>query len=106
MAIIPLKQTVFVEHFLGNDPDYNEPDYSDSIPMKCRFQEGVQLVRNHHGQEVASVGSFYFDCLPRITIHDMLTYTNEIGTKTSYKPIAISVIRGLDGKPILTEVSV
>ncbi|WP_407052722.1 hypothetical protein [Paenibacillus dendritiformis] len=106
MAIIPLKQTVLVASFLGNDPDYNEPKHDVPVPMKCRFQEGVKLVRNRHGQEVASVGSFYFDRLPRITIDDKLTYTNEHGAETTYTPIAISVKRALNGKPLLTEVSV
>lgn len=106
MAIIPLKQTVLVAHFLGNDPDYNEAKHDTPVPMKCRFQEGVKLVRNRHGQEVASVGSFYFHRLPRITIDDKLTYTNELGAETTYTPIAISVKRALNGKPLLTEVSV
>lgn len=103
---VQLKQTVLVAPFLGNDPDYNEPQHDTPVPMKCRFQEGVKLVRNRHGQEVASVGTFLFDRFPRITIDDKFTYTDEHGTETTYTPIAISVKRALNGKPILTEVSV
>lgn len=106
MAIIPLKQTVKIKPFLGNDPDWNEPQYGDEYPMKCRFQEGVKLVRNRHGEEVATVGTFYFDKLPQISLDDEFTFTNENGTVMTYTPIAISVKRALNGKPLLTEVNV
>lgn len=106
MAIIPLRQTVLVAQYKGHDPDYNEPQYNIPIPMKCRFQESVKLVRNRHGQEVASVGAFLFDRFPQITIDDTFTYTNEHGTETTYTPIAIIIKRGLNGKPLITEVHV
>ncbi|MCR8843083.1 hypothetical protein NQ117_05275 [Paenibacillus sp. SC116] len=106
MSIIPLKQRVNVEPFLRTDLNWNEPIYGPVAEMKCRFQEGVKLVRNSQGTEVVSVGTFYFDKLPSISINDRFTFTNEIGTVMSYTPIAISVKRALNGKPLLMEVNV
>lgn len=106
MAIVPLKQTVIVSPFLGNDDDYNEPIYGKDYPMKCRFQESFKLVRNIRGEEVTSVGTFIFDKLPRIGINDQLTITNENDVVLTYTPIAISVKRAINGKPLITEVSV
>ncbi|MFD1267569.1 hypothetical protein ACFQ3Y_09060 [Paenibacillus motobuensis] len=74
--------------------------------MRCRFTEGVKLVRNRHGKEVVSVGTLIFDRLPRITIDDIFTYTDENDREITYTPIAISVKRALNGKPIITEVAV
>ncbi|WP_418041122.1 hypothetical protein [Paenibacillus xylanilyticus] len=106
MGFVQLKQTVTVSPFLGNDPDYNAPIYGDDYEMKCRFSEGVNLVRNLRGEEVASVGTFLFDKLPRISISDRLTYTDENMRTITYTPISISVKRWINGKPILTEVHV
>lgn len=106
MAIVPLKQNVTVSPFLGNDPDYNEPIYGEDYAMKCRFSEGVKLVRNGRGEEVASIGAFFFDRLPTLGISDKLTYTDENMRTTTYTPIAISVKRAINGKPLLTEVNV
>lgn len=106
MPAIPLRQTVIIAPFLGNDPDYNEPIYGDEYAKKCRFSEGVKLVRNQRGDEVASVGTFLFDRLPRIDISDRLTYTDENMRTITYTPISISVKRWFGGKPALTEVHV
>lgn len=106
MAIIPLRQTVVISPFLGNDPDYNEPIYGEDYEAKCRFSEGVKLVRNGRGEEVASVGSFLFDKLPRISISDKFTYTDENDRTITYTPISYSVKRWFGGKPALTEVFV
>ncbi|WP_153979255.1 hypothetical protein [Paenibacillus xylanilyticus] len=106
MPAMPLRQTVIVSPFLSYDPDYNEPSYGDDYALKCRFSEEVKLVRNQRGEEVASVGAFFFDRLPSLNISDRLTYTDENMRTTSYTPIAISVKRALNGKPILTEVHV
>ncbi len=106
MALIPLKQTVTLMKLTGTDPDYGDPVYSDPIALKCRFQEGVKLVRNQRGEEVAAVGTFFFGGLIDVGLSDTLTLTNELGTVTTYKPIAISVKRALSGKPLLTEVDV
>lgn len=106
MAIIPLKQSVIISPFIRNDPDYGEPEYGGDYTRKCRFQEGVKLVRNRHGAEVVSVGAFLLDKLPEISINDLFTYTDENMRTTTYTPIAISVKRAINGKPLLTEVSV
>lgn len=56
--------------------------------------------------EVVSVGTFYFDKLADIGLDASLTYTNELLAETTYTPLAISVKRALNGKPLLTEVDV
>ncbi|MNN29670.1 hypothetical protein D3C81_1432830 [compost metagenome] len=106
MAFIPLKQTVTISPFTGLDPDYNEPQYGEDYALKCRFDEGIRLVRNQHGEEVVSTGAFLFDKLAAIGISDLITFTNELGTETTYDPLAIAVIRDFSGRPLLTEVSV
>lgn len=106
MAFIPMHQTAVISPFTGNDPDYNEPQYGADYTLACRFDEGVKLVRNRNGEEVVSVGAFLFDRLADISINDLLTFTNELGTETTYDPLTISVIRDFSGRPILTEVSV
>lgn len=106
MAAIPLKQTVIYAKLIGTDPDYGDPIYGEPTPLKCRFQEGGRLVRNQRGQEVLSVGTFFFNKLAEVNFGDTLTYTNELETETTYTPIAISVKRELNGKPLLTEVDV
>lgn len=103
---VPLKQTVIVTKLIGTDPDYGDPVYGPPTPLKCRFQEGGKLVRNQRGEEVVSVGTFYFDRLADIKFGDRLLFTNELGTESTYTPIAISVKRALNGKPALTEVNV
>lgn len=106
VVYVPLKQRVTITPFIELDPDWNTPKYGDPYEMRCRFSEGVKLVRNRHGQEVASVGSFIFDRLPRITIDDIFMYTDDNDREVTYTPIAISVKRALNGKPIITEVAV
>lgn len=106
MAVIPLRQVVTISPFIGNDPDWGTPLYGDDYNMSCRFSEGVKLVRDRHGAEVVSIGTFYFDRLPRISINDLFTFTNENDDELMYTPITITVKRALNGKPLLTEVSV
>ncbi|CAH1194615.1 hypothetical protein PAECIP111892_01766 [Paenibacillus auburnensis] len=106
MALIPLNQTVTITPPGGFDPDYNTPIPGVPYALKCRFSEGVKLVRNQYGAEVVSVGTFYFDKLADISLNDSLTYTNELSAETTYTPIAISVKRALNGKPLITEVDV
>lgn len=106
MALIPLKQTVTITPPGGFDPDYNTPIPGVPYTLRCRFQEGVKLVRNQYGAEVVSVGTFYFDKLADIALDAKLTYTNELGDATTYDPLTIGVKRMLSGRPILTEVDV
>ena len=106
MAYFPRRQTVIHEKLIGTDDDYGDPIYSAPNSLKCRFQEGARLVRNQRGDEVVSVGTFLFDKLVDIGFSDRLTYTNELDAETTYTPIAISVKRALNGKPMHTEVDV
>lgn len=106
MALIPLRQTVIITPPGGIDPDYNTPIPGEPYMLKCRFSEGVKLVRNQYGAEVVSVGTFIFDKLADIGLSDLLTYTNELDAETTYTPLAISVKRALNGKPLITEVDV
>ena len=106
MPLIPLKQTVIHTPMSGVDPDWGTPIPGAPVAVKCRFQEGVKLVRNAQGDEVASVGTFLFDRLYSVDLADSFAYTDENNRTTTYTPIAISVKRALNGKPILTEVSV
>jgi hypothetical protein len=101
-----LKQKVAHRKLEGVDPDYGDPAYGAPAILECRFQEGGKLVRNQRGDEVVSVGTFLFDQLADIKIGDTLTYTNELDAETTYTPIAISVKRAINGKPLLTEVDV
>lgn len=103
---VPLKQTVIHEKLIGTDNDYGDPIYAAPLTLKCRFQEGGKLVRNQQGDEVVSVGTFFFDRIVDIGFGDKLTYTNELDAVTSYEPIAISVKRWINGKPVLMEVDV
>lgn len=106
VVYVPLKQTVIHTPIIGTDPDWNTPINGDPTAVKCRFQEGVKLVRNVHGDEVVSVGTFIFDRLYSVSLADTFTYTDENNRTTTYTPLAISVKRALSGKPIITEVSV
>jgi hypothetical protein len=106
MAIIPMKQNVTISPFTGVDEDYGTPAYGENYDVKCRFQESVKLVRNQHGNEVVSIGIFFFDRLAAISINDLLTHTNELGAETTYSLLSISVRRDIGGKPLLTEVHV
>lgn len=106
MAVIPLNQRVTIRPFIDNDPDWNKPIYGDPYEMKCRFQEEVKLVRNKHGAEVVSSAHIIFDRLASVGIDDKITHINELGTETSYDPIAIEVKRHISGKPWFTFVYV
>lgn len=106
MALIPLKQTVTITPAGGFDPDYNTPIPGVPYTLRCRFQEGVKLVRNQHGAEVVSVGTFYFDKFADIDLDAKFTYTNELGDETTYDPLTIGIKRMLSGRAILTEVNV
>lgn len=106
MPFIALKQTVIYEKLIGTDPDYGDPIYAPPVSLRCRFQEGTKLVRNQRGDEVVSVGTFFFDRLAGVYPGDLLTYTDEMQRTVKYTVLARSVKRMYGGKPVLTEVSV
>lgn len=106
MAIIPLKQSVIHRPLIGEDPDWGTPNYGEELARACRFQETTKLVRDSHGTEVISVGTFFFASATPVGYADTLTYTDEHGKTTEYRPLSIGVKRALSGKALLTEVNV
>jgi hypothetical protein len=112
MAIMPMKQTVILIRETGDEWDGNQT--VTRTEMKCSINEGAKLVRSMSGStgvqgansaEVVSSAQIYFDKLADIRLTDTLEYTNELGITRQYPPITIEIKR-LNGKPILTVVSV
>lgn len=112
MAIMPMKQTVIRIRSTGDEWDGTKTVIR--TPMKCAINEGAKLVRSMSGssgvqgttsQEVVSSAQIYFDKLADIQLTDELEYTNELGITRKYPPLTIEIKR-LNGKPILTVVSV
>ena len=112
MAIMPMKQTVTRIRKSGDEWDgtYTETP----TDMKCAIMEGTKLVRSMSGtvgaqsvssSEVVSSAQIYLDKLADIQLTDELEYTNELGITRTYLPLTIDIKR-LNGKPILTVVSV
>jgi hypothetical protein len=112
MAIIPLKQTVVRIRKTG---DEWEGDAAETrAEMKCAFNEGTKLVRSLSGtngaqsntaSEVVSTAEIIFDKIADVELTDVFEFTNELGITRTYPPITIEIKR-LNGKPILTVVSV
>jgi hypothetical protein len=112
VAMIPMKQTVTRVRKSGSEWDGDYVEARDDI--KCSVNEGTKLVRSMSGTngaqgvnsaEVVSSAQIYFDKLADVQQTDVFEYTNELGIKRTYQPLAIEVKR-LNGKPILTVVSV
>lgn len=112
MAIIPLKQTVTKIRKTGDKWDGTEIEQRTDV--KCAINEGTKLVRSMSGttgaqgvnsSEVVSSAQIYFDKIADIQLTDILEYTNELGITRKYPPLTIEIKR-LNGKPILTVVSV
>ncbi|MGC4375801.1 hypothetical protein WD019_02500 [Fictibacillus sp. Mic-4] len=112
MPLIPMKQTVTRIRTEGNEWDGTKTEIR--TPMKCAINEGTKLVRSMSGSagvqgttssEAVSSAQIYFDKLADIRLTDVLEYTNELGITRRYPPLTIEIKR-LNGKPILTVVSV
>jgi hypothetical protein len=112
MAIMPMKQTVTRIRAMGDEWEGTETE--QRTPMKCAIMEGTKLVRSMSGtngaqgvnaSEVVSSAQVYFDKIADIQLTDVLEYTNELGITRKYPPLTIEVKR-LNGKPILTAVSI
>ncbi|MDR7001565.1 hypothetical protein [Neobacillus niacini] len=112
MAIMPMKQTVTRIRKSGSDWDGTESE--ERVDMKCAITEGAKLVRSSSGTsgvqsisstEVVSTAQIYFDKLADVQPTDEFEYTNELGITRKYPPLTIDIKR-LNGKPILTVVSV
>ncbi|PFP30255.1 hypothetical protein COJ96_05960 [Bacillus sp. AFS073361] len=112
MAIMPMKQTVTRIRKSGSDWDGTEAE--ERTQLKCAITEGAKLVRSMSGtsgvqgvtsSEDVSTAQIYFDKLADVQITDEFEYTNELGITRKYSPLTIDIKR-LNGKPILTVVSV
>jgi hypothetical protein len=112
MAIVPMKQTVTRIRKTGSEWDGTEAE--TRFNMKCSITEGAKLVRSISGtigaqgvnsSEVVSTAQIYFDKLVDVQLTDEFEYTNELGVTRKYPPLTIDIKR-LNGKPILTVVSV
>lgn len=99
-----MKQTVTITSAGSGDAWDSAP--RPPYTLQCRIQEGVRLVRNIHGQEVASAAQIYFDKLADITLSDSIAYEDENGLTRKYAPISIEVKRSISGAPLLTVVNV
>ncbi|QNK54562.1 hypothetical protein [Paenibacillus sp. PAMC21692] len=104
MALIPLKQTITV-YPPGNDDPWN-PVPTVPFTLRCRFQEGVEVVTDEHGREVVSSAQIFFDKFPDITAAHTFRYTDESEIERSYDVASIGRKRWLNGKAILTVVYV
>lgn len=114
MAVIPLKQKVIVKRKAVKDEWGEGKDVL--IPHKCRFSEGAELIRRSSSssggpasitsEEVVGNGKFYFDKYADIKSTDELLYTDESGVQVTFVPLSIKRIRALNGKAILTAVTV
>lgn len=105
MPIIPLKQSVIVTK-PGVDDGWGHPAPGATFTAKVRVAEETRIVNNQFGAEVVSSMTVIFDKLPDVAYDDTLTYTNELGVTISRKPLSIEPRRGINGKPLLTEVFV
>jgi hypothetical protein len=110
MAILPMKQTVIIQR--GDTLDeWGNVTPSETIPMKCRVDEGstLQVYRSAGtkiSETVVASARMLFDKLADIRETDTIVFTNELGLTIKKNPIEINVKRGANGKPILTEVVV
>jgi hypothetical protein len=109
MPVVPLKQTITRVRTVGDE--WEDTLTEQRTPMKCRFAEGSRLVRSMSGtnvasSEVVSVAQVYFDKLADVKLTDQFVFTDELNNTRTYLPINIEIKRGLNGKPMLTVVSV
>lgn len=105
MAIIPLKQTVTVTK-PGKDDGWGGKEPGAVVTYKARVSEETNVVTNQYGEEATTSLRIILDKLPDVSYDDVITYRNELGVKVERKPVSIEVKRGINGKPLLTEVFV
>ena len=105
MAIVPLKQTVYVRKLSADNSDgWDVDEYGESIEYKVRATEQVEKVMNKLGEEVTASVKILFDKLPDISYDDIVIFTNELGVKIERQPLSIRPIRMVNGKTTLTAV--
>lgn len=117
MPIIPLKHSVTITRF-SETGDWGAPiGNAEVFTLRCRIDEGSRLARTTfagldasaaivRGEEVIEVTSILLDKYADIRYTDTLTFNDAGGRPVEAKPVKISVISGINGKPILTEVIV
>ena len=115
MAIIPLKQTITITR-VGELGDWGVPTgSSETFTLKCRIDEGSRMARTDlnvgggsgiNSEEVIEVTSILLNKYADVRYTDTITFTDAGGKLVTVRPIKISVISGLNGKPVLTEVIV
>ena len=106
MAIIPLKQKVYVRKMTTQTDDgWDTEVLGEPIEYKARVVETVEVVTNQLGEQVTSTVKILFDKVPNITYQDYISFTNEVEIKTERQPISIRPIRMINGKPTLTVVN-
>lgn len=106
MAVLPLKQLVTIIRE-GETDEWGNGDAPIEFVKKCRIDEGAKIVASAQtADEVTSSASILFDKLLEIRMTDVIIYVDDNGISRTYRPIAVNVIRGLNGKAMLTEVNV
>lgn len=111
MAIIPLKQTVTIRKATGETDRFNRPVFGEAVKYRCRFTEGTKLVKARSAgmitsAEVVSSARIYLEGFVKINMDDEISYIDESESLTVYNPISYDVIRGVNGKAMLTVVYV
>jgi hypothetical protein len=115
MGVMPFKQTVTVKRKGEVDRWGNATTTVPPFTLNCRFEEKAKLMRHTSNQagasqvlseEVVSQAQIYFDKFTDIRSTDEIEYTDEYGNKHTYSPLSIERIRGINGKAVLTVVSV
>lgn len=113
MSIIPLKQTVTVKREVSVDKFGKK--ITSTFDLKCRFVEedvnelttsGSNGYKSVASEETLYTGTFTFDKFTDILSTDIFVYVDESKREKVYKVGKIKRIRGLNGKAILTKVSV
>ncbi|MFF2886642.1 hypothetical protein [Paenibacillus sp. NPDC057967] len=105
MALIPLKQTVTVYPPGDNDP-WNPLPPANPFTLRCRFQEGTEVVTDQHGRDVVSSAQIYFDRYAPVKSDYEYEYTDESGETVRYRTVNTGRKRWLNGKAVLTVVYV
>ncbi|KRT88317.1 hypothetical protein P9D51_10970 [Bacillus sonorensis] len=112
MPIIPMRQTITVERDKTGQLDrWGNPVSAESFTLKCRVDEGSQIVSSRSSglvksEEEVATARILIDKLADIKYSDTISFTNELGEIITRKPKEINVKRTISGKPLLTEVIV
>lgn len=105
MAIIPLKQKVYVRKLITETTDgWGVETLGEPIEYRTRATEQIEKVTNQLGEEVTASVKIHFDKVPDIAYDDYVSFTNENGVKIERQPLSIRPIRMVNGKPTLTVV--